>query len=295
MSTGTDGELFSAAMSGDDLTKFDTADTGAADIFSDEGVSEAESLLEKVAETAAPVVEAEKPSTEAPKADNEPPAWFKSWLDSQKKPEPVAKAEEKPAPTPEDALAALVTDPNKAIAEQARRIAEEMFAPMQQQYRAAVVQASQARAFVDHGKEAVTAAESALEAAIKAGQIDQEKATAALQASTDPYGDIMRWHVEHQQRARLEAMSKDPDGFLFQQLAEAAKDPAKREKLMAAFGQAETSPAAASGNVTEMPKRDANSGKFLPSVNRASSAKGDDEEPSDSRGMFEAAMRGPRR
>lgn len=296
MSIGTDGELFSAAMGGEDLTKFDTMDAGGTDIFSDDDISEAEGLLEKVAESAAP--KADEPAA-PPVKDDEPPAWFRAWEASQKKPEaaPVAKVEEKPAPTPEEALAALVNDPNKAIADQARRIAEEMFAPMQVQYRAAVVQASQARAIVDHGKEALTAAEAALEAAVKAGQIDEAKAAAALKSSTDPYGDIVRWHTESQQRARMEAMSKDPDGFLMQQLAEAAKDPAKREKFLAAFGQAEPSPPApanAGGNVTEM-KRDANSGKFLPSVNRASSAKDDDEEPSDPGVVFSTAMRGARR
>jgi hypothetical protein len=296
MSIGTDGELFSAAMGGEDLTKFDTMDAGAPDIFSDEGVSEAEGLLEKVAESAAPKVD--EPAAPAVKDDG-PPAWFRAWEASQKKPEPapVAKVEEKPAPTPEEALAALVNDPNKAIADQARRIAEEMFAPMQVQYREAIVRASKASAITDHGKEALTAAEAALEAAVKAGQIDEAKAMAALKASTDPYGDIVRWHTESQQRARMEAMSRDPDGFLMQQLAEAAKDPAKREKFLAAFGQAEPSPPAsanAGGNVTEM-KRDANSGKFLPSVNRASSAKDDDEEPSDPGVVFSTAMRGARR
>lgn len=303
MSTGTNAELFSAALSGADMSSFDTAPAGAPDIFSDEGQSEAEDLLGQVAETAAKPAEAvvEPAKVEAPvaKADDEPPAWFKAWQASQVKPaEPVApKVEERPV-TPEDALAALVADPKKAIADEAKRIAEEMMAPMREQYRTAIVTASQARAVTEHGKEALSAAEAALEAAVKAGQLDPNKVAEALKNSNDPYGDVVRWHGEQQQRARLEAMAKDPDGFLLSQLQEAVKDPAKRDKFLAAFGQAEPSPAVATqraGNVTELQPRDTKSGQFLPSLNRGSSAREDDEEPSDPGVVFQTAMRGPRR
>lgn len=303
MSTGTNAELFSAALSGADMSSFDTAPEGAPDIFSDEGQSEAEGLLEQVAETAAKpaeaVVEPAKVETPSPvaKADDEPPAWFKAWQASQVKPAEPAKVEEKPV-TPEDALAALVADPKKAIADEAKRIAEEMMAPMREQYRTAIVTASQARAVTEHGKEALSAAEAALEAAVKAGQLDPNKVAEALKNSNDPYGDVVRWYGEQQQRARLEAMAKDPDGFLLSQLQEAAKDPAKREKLLAAFGQAEPSPAVATqraGNVTDLQPRDTKSGQFLPSLNRGSSAREDDEEPSDPGVVFRTAMRGPRR
>lgn len=308
MTTGTNAELFSAAMGGDDLAKFDDMDAGlaGAGAFSDEDVGEAEGLLEKVAETAAPAVETPTPVVSpAPVAqpnDAEPPAWFKSWLATQQKPAeaaPAAKVEEKPAPTPEDALAALVADPNKTISAEARRIAEEMFAPLVKQQRELVVMASHTRVTAaPGGAEKLTAAEAALEAAVKAGTLDQNKVAEALKNSADPYGDVVRWHDEQQQRARLEAMSKDPDGFLLQQLQEAAKDPAKREKILAAFGQAEPSPADVSqraGNVTDLPPRDTKSGQFLPSLNAASSAKDHDEEPSDPGVVFQTAMRGPRR
>ncbi len=304
MSTGTNAELFSAALSGADMSSFDTAPAGAPDIFSDEGQSEAEDLLGQVAEAAAKpaeaVVEPAKVETPSPvaKADDEPPAWFKAWLGTQKAAEP-AKVEEKPVPTPEDALAALVADPNKTISAEARRIAEEMFAPLAKQHRELVVMTSRTNVTsVAGGTEKLAAAEAALEAAVKAGQLDPNKVAEALKNSNDPYGDVVRWHGEQQQRARLEAMAKDPDGFLFQQIAEAAKDPAKREQLLAAFGQAEPSPAGVTqraGNVTDLQPRDGKSGQFLPSLNRGSSAREDDEEPSDPGVVFQTAMRGPRR
>lgn len=303
MSTGTNAELFSAALSGADMSSFDTAPAGAPDIFSDEGQYEAESLLEQVAETVAKPAEAvvEPAKVEAPvaKSDDEPPAWFKAWLGTQQKPAEPAKVEEKPAPTPEDALAALVADPNKAISAEARRIAEEMFAPLAKQQRDLVVLNSRSRVTAEAGgAEKLAAAEAALEAAVKAGRLDPNKVAEALNNSIDPYGDVVRWHGEEQQRARIEAMAKDPDGFLLSQLQEAAKDPAKREQLLAAFGQAESPPAVATqraGNVTDLQPRDTKSGQFLPSLNRGSSAREDDEEPSDPGVVFQTAMRGPRR
>lgn len=298
---GTNAELFSAALDGDDLSKFDMP---ASDVFSDDDIGEAEGLLETVA------ADAGKPKEEAPKqevapaapvkADDEPPAWFKAWLGTQPKPaEAAPKVEEaKPAPTPEEVLAKLVSNPAEAISAEARRVAEEMMAPLRQQYRTAVVSASQARAISEHGKDAMAAADAALKAAVESGRMSKAQVEAALHGSDDPYGDVFRWHQQEQQRARLDAMAKDPDGFLLQQLAEAAKDPAKREKIMAAFGTASTTPAATpseGGNVTEFSRRDEKSGRFLPSLNRAASAADDDGEPSDPGGMFKAALRGPRR
>jgi len=77
-------------------------------------------------------------------------------------------------------------DPSKYV--------EHALTPFQQQIAQMTYRASRAEALAEHGKEKVTAAQEALEQAAKSGQIDGKAVSEALRKSSDPVGDIVRWH-----------------------------------------------------------------------------------------------------
>lgn len=78
-------------------------------------------------------------------------------------------------------------DPSKYV--------EHALDPFQQKISQMTFRASRAEAIAEHGKEAVAAAQQALEAAAKSGQIDGNATATALRKSDDPVGDIVRWHL----------------------------------------------------------------------------------------------------
>ncbi len=80
----------------------------------------------------------------------------------------------------------LWDDPNKFI--------EQALSPFQQQIAQMTYRASRAEALAEYGKETVTAAQTALEQAAKSGQIDGKAVADTLRKSSDPVGDIVRWH-----------------------------------------------------------------------------------------------------
>lgn len=77
-------------------------------------------------------------------------------------------------------------DPSKYV--------EHALSPFQQQIAQMTYRASRAEALAEFGKETVTAAQQALEAAAKSGQIDGKAVSESLRKSSDPVGDIVRWH-----------------------------------------------------------------------------------------------------
>lgn len=71
-----------------------------------------------------------------------------------------------------------------------------LLTPLQQELQETRFMVSETRALTDFGKDAVMAARTALEDAVKAGQIDGKQAQATLRQSRDPVGDIVRWHQQ---------------------------------------------------------------------------------------------------
>lgn len=71
---------------------------------------------------------------------------------------------------------------------------EHALSPFQQQIAQMTYRASRAEALAEYGKDTVTAAQTALEQAAKSGQIDGAAVADTLRKSSDPVGDIVRWH-----------------------------------------------------------------------------------------------------
>jgi hypothetical protein len=88
---------------------------------------------------------------------------------------------------------------------------EERLSPIQQQIAQMTYRASRAEALAEFGKDTVTTAQQALEEAVKSGQLDGPKVKDTLSKSSDPVGDIVRWHQnrpevrETSMREKLEA------------------------------------------------------------------------------------------
>ncbi len=71
---------------------------------------------------------------------------------------------------------------------------ESLLTPVQEQLLETRLMVSETRALAKFGEEAITAAQAALEEAVKSGQIDGQGVKTQLRQSRDPIGDIVRWH-----------------------------------------------------------------------------------------------------
>jgi hypothetical protein len=116
--------------------------------------------------------------------------------------QPRTQPAPQPAPEPPKPVD-FWEDPNKFI--------EQALAPLQAERMQERFEQSVERNISKHGEEAVEAAETALRAAIEAGQLNGETVKAQLGQSRDPIGDIVRWHqnqpasIEARLRAEIEA------------------------------------------------------------------------------------------
>lgn len=95
-----------------------------------------------------------------------------------------------PKPTP--------VEPPKPVEfwEDPKAFVEQALTPYQQELLATRVELSHTRAISSFGADAVTAAETAMQEAIKRGELNGEQVAAQLKASRDPVGDVVRWHKD---------------------------------------------------------------------------------------------------
>ena len=144
---------------------------------------------------------------------------------------------------------------------------------------------SRVNAFREHGQEKVEAAYKALDEAIRRGELDGEAVGKQLQASPDPFGEIVAWHRKYEFEREV---GNDPQGWMERQKEALLKDPEFLAKaLEAARTQAAsvtTTTTAKGGNVTS-----------LPSLNRTPRAGTEVDEPEDPAEVFNAALNAGRR
>lgn len=130
---------------------------------------------------------------------------------------------------------------------------QEALTPVEQRLSAAVETMSQRFAIMEHGKERVEQAYSALDQAARSGDPQAMAVVNQVKQSMDPYGDIARWYADRE-------ASLNPDAFFQRKLDEALKDEKFKTELMSKLQPSqETKPAAP---VFRVP----------PSLNRATTA-----------------------
>lgn len=120
-------------------------------------------------------------------------------------------------------------DPEGFIEDRAKEIAQSMLGPMEQQFKAFVVERSERRAIAEHGEEAVRAAEQTLTALAKTNGPAVSRIVDAAMRGNDPVGALMKWHKEYQ-------IGQDPAGYAMAQLKRDLADPEKRASALAALG-----------------------------------------------------------
>lgn len=140
-------------------------------------------------------------------------------------------------------------DPWANPKEFSKSVVDEAVAPLNETVRQVVFTYSKRDAVRDHGAEAVSAAEEALEQAVRAGQVNGETLKAQLSASLDPVGDVVRWH---KRQSALTKVGDDPDKWLESELERRLSDPAEQAKILERI---QKGAAAASGGApaTELP------------------------------------------
>ncbi len=150
---------------------------------------------------------------------------------------------QEPAPKPD-----LFERPDEFV----RTNVQEVLTPVEQRLSAAVETMSQRFAIMEHGKERVEQAYSALDQAARSGDPQALAVVNQVKQSMDPYGDIARWYADRE-------ASLNPDAFFQRKLDEALKDEKFTAQLMQRLQPPETKPAAP---VFKVP----------PSLNRATTA-----------------------
>lgn len=177
-----------------------------------------------------------------------------------------------PKPEPVDIFA----DPSKW--------AEQTLSPIEQRLQAMntsmVLRASRAENFAIHGREAVAAAEKALDEAVNSRDPDIPGLQAKLIASDDPVGVMMDWHKS---RSLLKETGGDLNAYRQKVLEEALSDPAYQAKVL------EAARAQANGGQTQ-PKSIV---KLPPSLNKIAASAGNDAADTDMSdgALFAHAMR----
>ena len=133
-----------------------------------------------------------------------------------------------------------------------------------------MLRASRAENIATHGREAVAAAEAAIDEAVKSGNPDIPALTVRLKASDDPVGVAIEWHKS---QSMLKETGGDLNAYREKALEAALNDPAFLAKAMErarAQANGQTQPSA-----IQMP------GKTPPSLNRIASAASPHEEAGD--------------
>jgi hypothetical protein len=169
----------------------------------------------------------------------------------QRQPQPQPAAPVQPA-EPVDPIAALFENPDAFLAKQV----ESRTAELQKQLESQREEFSRFRAEQTHGREVVETAYKALDNAILEGRIDRDAALAVLKKSSDPFGEIVRWHEQMLDQS-------DPTRALKRQLESMPED--ARAALIAQFG---ASPAAQQ----PAPQTPTSVVKLPPSLNRQTGA-----------------------
>lgn len=143
---------------------------------------------------------------------------------------------EKPREAPD-----IFADPSAAI----RHTVEPEFAEM----RNVMTYNSRLIAQSVHGVDKVQAADEAFSRAYQSGQIDPADYQRVLR-SPNIYDAAVQWHTRQQVLTRV---GNDPERFFDSELAERAKDPAKRDAILAALNGSTRQAAQQSGNIVNRP------------------------------------------
>lgn len=180
-------------------------------------------------------------------------------------PAPAAAPQTEP-PKPKD----LWEDPNGFTED----VVSKALTPLQEQMREFVFNTSKREATREFGAEKITAAETAMEQAIKAGRLDPKAVAAQLGKSMDPVGDVVRWH---QKTSALERVGSDPDAFVKAEIEKMLADPAKAGELLQRLqsGAANANRSGTTAPVIELPP---SLSKLPGGTNTAAPALGDDSE-----------------
>lgn len=181
-------------------------------------------------------------------------AAMRNMLMAQARPPQAAPKPEAPPPL----------DPVTGIYEDPQRYVGDMLSPVQRELAETREYYSRQLAVMQHGQEKVSEAYGALKQAIASGAVDGATVQRELNASRDPFGDIIAWH----NRTRiLSEVGSDPAGYEKKVLEKALNDPEARARIAAALGvQLPASspapgpgvpnagqPAPATGNVVRIP------------------------------------------
>ncbi len=165
--------------------------------------------------------------------------------------QPATVQEQKPAPKEQvDPIDLILSDPGAFVGQQ--------LDPVRDELRQTREDISRLAAYAEHGKDRVTDAYNALDAAIKSGQMGPEQVRDHLQNSRHPYAEIVAWHDQMQDRA-------DPSRALKRHIESMPED--ARKALLAQFGVSDSPPAPQAPPATSVVK-------LPPSLNRQTGASG---------------------
>lgn len=179
--------------------------------------------------------------------------------------------QKQPQPEPVDIFA----DPNAW--------AQQQLSPLEQRMQSLTanltLRASRAENVAIHGREAVTAAEKAVEEAMRSGDPDIPGLQAKARASDDPVGVVIDWHKS---RSLLKETGGDLGAYRQKVLDEAMKDPAFQAKVIEA-ARVQANGGAQPKTITRLP----------PSLNKIAASAGHDDADNDmsDAGLFAHALR----
>jgi len=166
------------------------------------------------------------------------------------------RSQQQPKPPTVDPVDRVLSDPTKFIREEAQSLVD----PFDQRMSQLTEFYSRRDAVREHGREKVSEAFQALDQAASAGDPDAIATVSRVKKSLDPFGDIVRWHLN---AATLAETKGDLTAYRKRVLEEAMNDPEHVRKVVEASRQS----AQRAGNTVAVPAV-----KAPPSLNKVGSA-----------------------
>ena len=275
MSIGTDEEVFAAALSGGDMPEIDTTPAEVA-----ETTQEATPEAPVTAATDAP-----QAATQQTTREDMVPSWRLREEAEQRRALEARLAElereraEAAKAQPKEPVE-IWDDPNAFLTTHVEKAVQPVQAALQQQRE----YFSKLLAETKHGPETVANAYKAIAEGINARNPEAVHAYQRIMQSMDPYGELVAWH---KRQSILSEIGDDPAAYRNKILEEAMKDPSFQAKVLEATRSQASTTTAAPGRTASI--------TALPSLNRATAAADDEDEPEDATVVFNNALTGGRR